>query len=73
MNFEIENILFVHLFQYLQYYVERADRLRWYSDHCFQHQVDVERDRRTSTETMLRFLSHEGMKNVYVGKPLSNM
>ena len=48
-------------FQYLQYYVERADRLSWYSDHCFQHQVDVERDRRTSTETMLRFLSHEGM------------
>ena len=46
--------------QYLQFYVERTDRERWHSEVCYQEKVVAETKARAETETMLRFISHEG-------------
>ena len=51
-----------YLLQYLQFYVERMDRLRWHAELGLQAQVAAENKLRLNTETMLRFISHEGIR-----------
>ena len=54
--------LLVYMFGlYLQFYVERMERRRWHSERGYQAEVLAESKARANIETMLRFVSHEGI------------